>query len=58
MDARAIAADIRLRLGERIEHPAEAMAEIERVVAERPSTTARVRVAIELELLRAKDRAA
>jgi hypothetical protein len=59
MDAATIASEIRRRLGERIEQPAEVLAEIERVVAERPSTCARVRVAVELELMRArKDRAA
>lgn len=59
MDAHAAAREIRHRLGDRIHHPAEVMAEIERIVAEDPSTTASDRVALELELMRlAKRRAA
>lgn len=51
VDPQLIAREIRRRLGARIKHPAEAMAEIERVVAERPTMTDKVRIAIERELL-------
>lgn len=52
MTAREIADEIRRRLGpERAACPSELLVEIERLVAERPRTSARVRVAIERELL-------
>lgn len=51
MDAVTIACEIRRRLGDRAAHTHEVLAEIERVVAERPAS-ARVRVAIEAEMLR------
>ena len=57
MNAQAIARDIRLRLGDRVAQPAEVLAEIERLVAERPSVGP-VRVAVERELLRDIARAA
>lgn len=50
VDARTIADEIRRRLGERVNSSHEVLAEIERIVAERPEVGV-LRVAIEYELL-------
>lgn len=56
VDAHTIATEIRRRLGARASS-ADVLAELERVVAEHP-TSVRVRVAVELELLRSMSRVA